>query len=97
MRQDVFRRVNVRAQEADAYCRARAGEFAAKPAVVFGEMFVALPPLEDTRGRRVRTQIMTDEVGPSGDFAVQAVTRCSPESIRARLAMLSASCAERGA
>jgi len=68
VRQDVFRRVNVRAQEADAYCRARAGEFAAKPAVVFGDMFVALPPLEDTRDRRVRTQIMKDEVGNAQRF-----------------------------
>jgi len=48
VRQDVFRRVSVRDQEAEAYYRAHAGDFSAGPAVVFHEILVALPPLEET-------------------------------------------------
>jgi peptidyl-prolyl cis-trans isomerase SurA len=50
VRQDVFRRVGVTDPEADAYYRAHVREFAAGPAIVFREILVALPPLEDTRG-----------------------------------------------
>lgn len=49
VRQDVFRRVTVRDQEADAYYRAHLAGFSAGPAVVFDEILVALPPLEETR------------------------------------------------
>jgi peptidyl-prolyl cis-trans isomerase SurA len=50
VRQDAVRRASVTDQEAESYYRAHAREFAAGPSVVFREILVALPPLEDTRG-----------------------------------------------
>jgi peptidyl-prolyl cis-trans isomerase SurA len=49
VRQDVFRRIQVTGQEAQAYYRSHPEEFSAGPAVVFREILVALPPLENTR------------------------------------------------
>lgn len=50
VRQDVFRRVSVADTEAQAYYRAQPGAFAERPAVVFREILVVLPALEETRG-----------------------------------------------
>lgn len=50
VRQDVFRRISVGEAEAQAYYRAQPGAFVPKPAVVFREILVALPPLDETRG-----------------------------------------------
>jgi peptidyl-prolyl cis-trans isomerase SurA len=56
VRQDVFRRVSVAEAEAEAYYRARPEEFTAKPGIVFREILVALPPLEETRGSPATAQ-----------------------------------------
>jgi peptidyl-prolyl cis-trans isomerase SurA len=56
VRQDVFRRVTVSQREAEEHYRAHVGEFAAGPAVVFRELLVALPPLEETEGSAVVAQ-----------------------------------------
>lgn len=84
VRQDVFRRISVADAEAQAYYRAQPAEFAARPAVVFREVLIALPPLEETRGspavaqeydrgliRFVKTQ---DRVSTGEDFAEVART-----------------------
>ncbi len=49
VRQDLFRRVSVTAAEAEADFRAQSREAAAAPAIVFREILVTLPLLEDTR------------------------------------------------
>lgn len=49
VRQSVFRRAPILDSEAEAYYRANPAEFAPAPAVVFRELFVAMPSLEATR------------------------------------------------